>query len=271
MNEERIKNLISLLDDENPHSAGFVMAELLAYEDEIDLILQKFQETENARLRKRIHQLESIVLLRRRRKSTATKIKNSATDVIHGLTELHLLWYDNDSDLDILKNWEKLLDNSRNLHPDSIEKLSIFMKRSGFTVSGKDDIEADYYCLGMVLEELVGADFILCAIAVKIAETWGLELKILQLFGDFALIDKDGKLLFPKNNWKIFPQAKRGKIREWDTTMILKLTSSMLFLGSMATDSFRYINTTGTCLAKSNGLDTMEFLPYPYNFKTDQK
>jgi len=267
MDSKKIENLISLLDDDNASSAGMVMAELLSHGDEINGVLKNFQETDNANLRRRIHQLESIVLIRQRRKTTAARMRGLDTDIIAGLTELHLLWYDNDSESDILRDWEKLVENSRSLHPDSIEKLAVFMKRGGFAAAPKDELEADYYCLGIVLEEMTGADFVLCAIAARIAALWGLQLRVTNLFGDFALMDDEGKILFPKNNWKIFPQSKKGRIREWDSRMLLRLDASMLFTCALSADSFRYVNTTGGCLAKASGLDTLDFLPYPYNCK----
>jgi hypothetical protein len=263
----KLENLIKLLDDENQQSASMIMAELLHYEpEEISEVLQKLQESDNMRLRKRVHQIQSILTTRKRRKNLSHNLQDKNVELINALMELHLQWYDNDSEENLRILWKELLASAQKNHPVTLEKLAYFMQKCGFSVSSRDDIEADYYCIGIVLDELVGSDFLVCSIAKAIASYCGLDLKIIQVIGDFALMDPDkDKALFPKNGWRVVQNFKKNHYKEWDSSMLLRLTSAMLFLCAVNTDSFRYINTIGTCLAKSIGAKDLSCLPYPYN------
>jgi hypothetical protein len=265
---KKIVDLIKLLDDENQQSASIVMAELLCYESELDSVIQDLQESENIKLRRRIHQLQSILSTRRNRQSLAKRLGNKQTDLFDTLAELHFQWYDNDTKNTISQYWEALLENSKKYQPTTIEKLGCFMRKYGFRTSSKGNIEADFLCIGIVLEELVGADFIMCAIAQKLAIHWGLKLDIIYLIGDFALIDPKDQVLFPKNFWKLIPKIKKATFQKWDNKMILRMATSMLYLCAIATDSFRYVHSIGKCLANSSDIENLSALPYPYNLDT---
>ena len=271
MNKKKIECLIKLLDDDSQQSASMVMAELLR-EDPEDLggLLSGLQESDNSKLRKRIHQIQSILTTRRHRKDLTMNLQSDKIELVKSLMELHLQWYDNDSEENLFQLWKELSAGMKKYHPSSLEKLAYFMQKCGFAVSLRDDIEADYYCVGIVLDELVGADFIICAIAQALAANWNIDLSIVQLIGEFALMDSKGKILSPKNDWRIVSGEKKCAFRVWDSSMILRLATSMLFLCSISTDSFRYINTIGTCIAKSIGKGDMECLPYPYNSCDDK-
>ena len=261
----KLKHLLNLLDDENQQTASIAMAELLSCEKHLDSVLKSLQESENPRLRKRIHQMQSVLTLRRRRKNFTKKILSSNLGLLEGLIELHLLWYDNDPPESIWPHWHSLVESASAYNPVSIERIAFFMKKTGFNIASSDDMEGDSFCMGIVLEELAGSDFILCSIAQLLAEHFGFRLHIFLLNGEFALIDERGQMLVPKGGWKLIPQLKRGRVRVWTPSMILRLAGSMLFLSAVSTNSFRYINTVGGALAKMSGQGELSFLPYPYN------
>ncbi len=259
-----IKHLFKLLDDENPQSASLAMAELLSIEGkEVEVVLRKMQETENPRLRKRIHQLQSIMSIRKRRKLMAGSFMDKGIDLFEGLLQIHLLWYDNDSEEGMTSLWNQLLEESSKSSLNTIEKLGKYMLDKGFSCSSRDDIDADFYCIGIVLEEMTGADFILCSIGKLIAQKAGLDLKIIHVNGSYVLIDRHGQILFPAN-WDCSQKLGSGVVREWDNHMIFKLTSSLILVHALTTDSFRYIHTIGSFLSRSSGIENADFLPYPY-------
>lgn len=265
--KKEIENLIKLLDDESQQCASMAMAGLLRFGSEIGPVLQNLQETDNSRLRKRVHQLQSVLSIRRRREAVAGSLGTRKCDLLGGLIQLHLQWYDDDFEMSIRELWEKLLRNSEKYNPANITKLAYFMEKKGFNVIEAENIDADFFCIGTVLEEFEGADFILCAIAQCLAAQWGFNLKIVQIMGNFSLMDAKCKVLLPANNWQVLPRQKRGRYMEWTPQMLLRLTASMLFLSAVGTDSFRYISTLGECLAGAAGSDDMSFLPYPYSSK----
>ena len=61
--QTKLQSLISLLDDPDDNIAVSVMAELLKYETALMPLLGELQESDNKLLRKRVQQLESIILL----------------------------------------------------------------------------------------------------------------------------------------------------------------------------------------------------------------
>ena len=262
--DDRIKSLVSLLDDENQQSASFAMAELLAYEGELESVLREFQESDNVRLRRRIHQLESILSLRKRRTNLSTQLLMPNEELFKGLIDLHVQWYDNDSRSNIIPFWRALVENSKRHQIDSLEKLAYFMQKYGFRTSERGEIIADYFCIGIVMEELIGSSLNICAIAQKMASMWNMNISIVQVAEEFCLMDGDGNILSPSRGWVILDRIEIPEPRACSTTMLLKYNLSMLFLCAVSSDSFRYINTIGHVLGRVCGESNLSHLPHPY-------
>ena len=260
-----LETLLSLLDEPSQQSASLIMAELLQREEELDAYLKDLQESEDPMVRRRIHQLESIVFLRKRRREFAEKLKSRSIGLLEGLTELHLQWYDNDTADTIRNEWDKVVVEAEKNVPANIESVAYFMRKMGYSAPPPNDMQADYFCLGIVLEERVGIDVVLCAIAKLVGRLWGLELEIIQLIENFAVIDSHKRVLTPRDGWRVHAPLKKDVYHVWDDTTVLRYAMSMLFLCAVCTDSFRYVNTIGSCLAKAGGRDDIDFLPYPYN------
>ncbi len=260
-----IATLLKLLDEPNQQAASMIMAELLEQEVGLEKYLAELQESGDPLVRKRVHQLESILFLRKRRREFAKKLHDHAIDIPCGLFEIHLQWYDNDS-LEVLeKEWKKLLESARKSSIVDIESIAYFMRKLGFSSPPPNDIQADYYCIGIIMEEFTGADVILCAMAQAIAKHFGIDLQLIQVMENFALIDANKRVLTPKDGWRMHSPLKEDVFKVWDTVTVLKYAVSMLFLSAVSSDSFRYVNTIGTCLGKAMGCKDISFLPYPYN------
>jgi hypothetical protein len=265
----RLDSLISLLDDESDQIACTAMIELLNYSAQAGERLAELQESNNPLLRQRVHQLQAIMKFRNQRREFAEKLKKHEIGLVDGLIETHLLWYDSDTREEVEEVWTQLLESAEKFNPSTIDKLAYFMRKCGFSAADKDEFQADYYCLGTVLDEMVGTDFILCSIALKIAERWGMELKVIRIMDNFALLDGSGKILLPQNGWQVAGPVKAGSYQIWDEYKLLKLAISSLFLLAVSSDSFRYISTIGNCLAAIAGEDNLDFLPYPYDSKAN--
>ncbi len=261
--DKKISNLLSLLDDENEQVANIAMAELFQVDINLDEILKEFQEDSNPLLRKRIHQLQIIQTRRAKRKKISILLKNNDITLIDGLMALHSQWYDKDSKNTINQYWLALIENFKNSNVTSLNELGTFMKKHGFKCANKDEIDPDYFCFGLVLEDLVGADFILCSIAYTLAQIANINLKTIFHFGDFVLIDSNS-VLSPKNAWFTNKYSNIEKSEIWDTQSILKLNTTKLFLSAVSSDSFRYVKTFGLILSEAYGKDELS-LPYPYS------
>ncbi|MDD5599781.1 MAG: hypothetical protein PHV82_17685 [Victivallaceae bacterium] len=269
--KNKIESLISLLDDSNIQVVQEAMAELLKHEDRINEYLAQHQESSNPKLRRRIHQLQAIMIMRRRRENFAQLLNSPDLNMIDGLIAVHLQWYDNDSEDFLQDLWERLLKASERFAPENINDVAYFMRKCGFQASSIDDLQADSFCIGPVLEELAGADFILCALAAELAGKWGFELAIIRVMENFILIDKNGQALSPRNSWQIVPDIYSNKCELWTKRQIVELASTMLFTFAVSSNSFRYIHTIGYSLGKTLGENKLDFLPYPYGSRNEGK
>ncbi len=266
--ENKLKILISLLDDEDQEVASIAMAELLKSKTDLTETLKTLQEDNNSYVRKRVHQLQGIISSRNHRNNISDMLKNKKTDLIKGLTELHILWYDRDTMETIMQYWRALVENCKKNHCTTTDQFAYFLRKYGFKVADKNEVDADFFSIGIILEDLIGADFILCSIAKSLAEKININLEIAYHIGNFILVDNKGTIISPQKDWAVDPiQLDKDIYEVWTTSRILKLAISKLFLCAVSYDSIRYINTIGQTLAKSNDLDALDFLPYPYNVK----
>lgn len=269
--QNKLESLINLLDDSNIEVVQGAMAELLKHENEIDEYLAEHQESSDPKLRKRIHQLQAIIIMRRRRENFAKLLASDNLNMVDGLIAVHLQWYDNDSERLLLELWERFFKASERFAPKNIDGIAYFMRKCGFEAVSTDELRADSFCLGPVLDDLVGADFILCALTSELAGRWGFELGIIRAMNHFLLIDKQGKALSPANSWQLLLDVDSNRCEFWSKKQILELASTMLFSFAVSSNSFRYIHTIGHSLSKVMGEDELEFLPYPYGSKKGKK
>ena len=93
-----IKRLASLLDDPDESVAISAMAELLNREPELGDLPAELQESSNPLMRRRAHQLQSALTMIRRRRYLAALLRSNEINCLEGLIQIHLQWYDNDSE-----------------------------------------------------------------------------------------------------------------------------------------------------------------------------
>ena len=129
-----IDALISLLADDDPETTRETLAALLNYDDTLLAgYIRANQESADPRVRRHIHQLEAILTLRSRRRSFAARLADPDTDLLEGLIEVHLQWYDNDNP-DVVRNYYRdFLTHSRKFDLTTMNRLADYMRRNGFT------------------------------------------------------------------------------------------------------------------------------------------
>lgn len=265
-----MQSLISLLDDPDDNIAVSVMAELLKYEAEIMPLLGEMQEAENKLLRKRVQQLETIILLRNRRRNFLKKINTDEVDIIDGLIELHLLYFDRDTPQMLLEMLHVFMQIASNNDIKNISELGNFMARNNFAMPPEDEmLEPENYCIGPILEDRLGSDIMLCTLAMIAGIDAGLQLGMVRIAGRFSVINQSGEMISPENNWQVDRVNKLQTGDFWnDPRAVLKYASLMLFLHAVSSDNFRYVYTIAQALCGENEEFTPGFLPYPYNGKT---
>ena len=264
-NKKIIETLVSLLDDENQQSASFAMAELLNYESELEPVLKKYQESDNLRLRRRIHQIESIITRRNKRKKIAKELREGTTLFFNALVELHTQWYDSDTESSIFAYWNAIVENAGKSQIDSLERLAYFMQKYGFRTAPKGEITAEAFSIGMVLEELTGSAILICAIGNELANTLNFRTEIMLLNEEFCIIDSEKNILLPSHSWQLYKEDQYSpKPQKLSNAQLLEYVTLMLFSTAVASDSYRYVSTIGHILAKAYGSDNLSHLPYPF-------
>ena len=258
-----LESLISLLDDEDENVAVNVMAELLNRESELGELLAELQEGENPIARRRAHQLQAAITLRRRRRAFAAKLDAPKVDLIDGLIDVHLQWFDNDSRPGLVQLWSDFKLEARRFPQKSLENLSYFMRKSGFSATPESTMHPEYYCIGPVLENGIGAGSILAGLLLEIADP-AFELKLVRVMGEFAVYDGNGRLLLPGRNFQVCAAPGIEHCDFWDRRMLLRFASTTLFAAAVNSDSFRYVLTIAQALSGTEGDESLDYMPYPY-------
>ena len=267
MDQKMLHRLFSLLDDENDSVARSAMAELLKHPDELDSQLCLLHETPDPLLRKRIHQLDAILTLRRRRKNFVKLLKQPEIDLAGGLIEIHLMWYDNDSAPALADMTGDFAASAEDFQTDDIFKVRDFMRAEGFaTPVDGETLSPDNYCVGSVLEDRTGSEILLCLLAMLAALAGGGDLRLGRLLDHFLLFDGRGNWLLPANGWETGRLSRGAAPEYWDSPRrILRYLAMQLFVSAVGSDSFRYIHTIASSLIGSDGTGTPpDDFPYPY-------
>ena len=261
MTENReIKTLLSLLDDDSDSVAVPVLAALLEHHTELFPYLAELQEHKEPAIRRRVHQLQSILIIRERRYKLLEKIENGSLSFPEYLLELHLQWFDCDAPDDVYKVYKDFVEDFAKNDISSVADAAKYMLKSGFVAVPDGSLDPEIYCLGPAVANRKIAESLLCGLLrYLLADP---EIKVIYSNGHFALTDgKDTAV--PAELWLV----KKDEVpngREFDDKMLLKFSLSMLFSHSVSQDHFRYVYTVGQALTGCSDDAFLDELPYPY-------
>lgn len=284
--DKRTASLIKLLSDEDTSISAQAMAELLSLDNELgserlSQILSEIQEDEDPAIRKKVHQMQSIQRIRKRRRNFSKRLKANTPSLLQGLGELHAIWYDDIDTKDLSKMWSEVIREAAKSRPVTPKRLAGYMKLAGFGVCDENIQDADLYCLGSILEDRIGSDVILAAITLEVGRSFGLKGSIVRVNGSFgamyitAVKDQSeksktssgvkGAVIMPSKNWDIVSASGENKTEIWKTEKVLKYVAAMLFVNAVCSEGPRYIQILGSCLADKTVNDSLEdFLPPPF-------
>jgi len=184
-------------------------------------------------------------------------------DLIDGLIDVHLQWYDNDSRPELVRIWEDFRTEAHRFPQRTLEDISYFMRKSGFSAMAETTLHPEYYCIGPILENGVGAGSILAGLMLELAAP-ATGLKLVRVMGEFALYDGEGRLLLPGRNFQVCPAPGIEHCDFWDRRMLLRFASTTLFAAAVNSDSFRYVLTIAQALSGTEGDESLDYMPYPY-------
>ncbi|MCQ2378726.1 MAG: hypothetical protein MJ016_05890 [Victivallaceae bacterium] len=261
--EATIRQLASLLDDPDENVAVNAMAELLYREKELGTLLGELQEENDPLLRKRVHQLQAALTLRRRRREFSRKIHAKKIDFADCLIDVHLQWFDNDPKPALEKSYAAFEREARDRDLRFPEEIAAFMRKGGFTAEIETTLRPENYCIGLILSDRVGSAALLCGVCRHLAESPE-DLSVVRAGGDFALRHRNGTLLVPAHDWQIASTPRSAELELFDDRMLLRFASATLFSAAVNSDSFRYILTIAQALSGRDGDRMLDQLPYPY-------
>ena len=267
MKNNKLKSLVKLLEDEDSNTVTQAMAELLSMDKKINSVISVLQESSTGKIRRHAHQMQAVKKYRDKRTSFAAKLKNSDTDLLEGFAEIHLQWFDQDDIGEIYKSWGEFLSTTSEWLPDSLKKIGKMMKEMGFKTPDAEEFFPEYFCIGAIIDETLGADFILCSIAKLAGEFHGFNTKIVNTPLGFGLCDSEGMMLFPSKDWMTCIVKNHSNFETWTNSMVLRQTAAMLFLSLMTMQNFRYAYSIGKCLLDAGNEDISKILSYPFGEK----
>ena len=263
--KKEILRIASLLDDPDETTALNAMAELLDREDELGDVPAELHESRDPLMRRRIHQLEAALLLRRRRKYFLSRLCSPKTDFADLLVDVHLQWFDNDCRPEIEASLAGFFCRAMSKKLVSLEDIAAFMTGENLAAEPDTTLKPELYCIGSILSEHTGAASLLAGLAVRVSGGENGPFRVGRVLDDFAVCDRRNRIMLPARNWRIFPPRDPKEITWWNTRNILRLASSNLFSAAVNGDSFRYILTIAQALTGTGDDRILDYFPYPYH------
>ncbi len=261
MKRNSLKHLIELLKDEDPKASSHAMAELLASLPPDSDLLAELQEDQDPALRKSAHQMQVASRQRLFRKEFLDKDRIASSDIMSLLTDIHMMWFDEDNVADISKDWEDLLREASEFEFKNLSDLASFMRESGFRTPSGAEFYPEDFCFGSVLNEKIGADFILAVIAAGLAMHQEHKFAIVKTDAGFGVMDRHSRISIPSAEWAVVHDCDELNTKLFDKEMLCRNCISMLFVASIVGDSFRYSHIFGTALSGKDSIS--ELMPHP--------
>ncbi len=262
MSSTPLDRVASLLDDPDEKVAVSAIAELLRREAELGELPGVWQDSPDPLLRKRVHQLQTALTLRRRRREFHRQLEAGKVDFISALIDLHLQWFDNDPRPELEQQFRRFRESVK--RPcRTLGDLANFLRKNRFTAETETTLRAENYCFGLILSDKCGAASLLCGIGKFLLDDPD-QVEVVRALGEFALCD-GRELLIPTRNWQITPSPDARELEFVSPTELLRYAAAMLFSCAVNSDSFRYILTIAQAISGDTGDDILSGFPYPYH------
>lgn len=267
MGDRELKDRLALLADPDNDVIIPVFAALLEYHTSILPELAKLQDSADPVVRRRAHQLQSILTMRERRYNLMRRIDEGMT-FPDFMLELHLQWYDFDMSQEISRVWSDFEDEFRKSGATGLTQAAGYMKSIGFCAVPDTAGDVNVYCMGPALSALKMAGSLCCGMVRYLLGSS--EVAVFRKGRVFGLTD--GRVeLYPQDGWKLTSvEQDKSAVSEFDEQKIMKFSLMMLFTHSVCGDEFRYVYTLGQALTGCRDDSFLSCLPYPYRHMPDE-
>lgn len=257
---KEIDALLSLLEDDDRQVSTMAMERLLGMDQDVDALLAELQETDNPILRGRIHQLSSILKLRRARTDFVKNVHGNAISLWDGLLAINYQFNPRMSHRDIERMTSELI---RHLPPRlSGVRLAAFMRKEKFSFTDEDSLGADLYLVEDVLLQRVGSPILLALLAQKLGASQDWHANLVLYKGRHCLLDENCNLIAPAENWRVTRLSNSERLHPCGTQDAWLTILAQLFLSAVQEGRLHAIHRVGTILSKLCGGDFSR-LPFP--------
>ncbi len=260
-----ILHIASMLDDADENVGVNLLAQLVNRAEELGDLPAVLQESPDPVVRRRAHQLQSALAMRKRRDIFHARLFAAEPDVVSALQELHLLWFDRDSTVELRAAVDDFCREFQATGITSLEEVEFFMRKKFILPEAESTIVPENYCIGTVLDRQTGATSLLLTLILGIAAVP--HFQPVRVLDEFAVYD--GKnILLGNGSWRLCQAPERGNMEIWNARMLLQYLAGMLLSCAVNSDSYRYVMSIAQAL---NG-DKSErvFAGFPYPFQSDK-
>ena len=257
-----ILHLASMLDDRDENVGVNILAQLLDRADELGDLPALLQESPDPVLRRRAHQLQSALTMRRRRQEFHARISSPDPELLPGLEELHLLWFDRDSQTELHETVAAFISEFHHDRITSLEDIEFFMRQKNFLPENESTIKVENYCLGAILDRRTGAASVLMALVCELAGKD--KFRLVRTLDNFGIADAHGMLLLGNNSWRLCRAPDQSSMEFWDNRMLLRYVASTLLACAVNSDSYRYVMSISQAISGDESEHVFDGFPYPF-------
>jgi hypothetical protein len=257
--------LVTLLFDENPTVAVPAMEQLLKNDEALKEILSIYQDSTASLVRKRIHQLSSVLSRRQKRSVFIKSVKSGEGSLINQLVQLASLGNPKVLESELRLKFSRLVKKLSNLTEDqsvTTERMVDFMRSEHFFVPEIPLLESRLYMLDMVLEVKLGSSLILACLAYSLGRIFNWPVKFVVSGGVFCLLDDQLRLIDPSFSWKVTQLTDLENCLPCRQEHLVYDLVSTLFVVASQDGEVGLMQLYGELLAELYGLKLSDF-PYP--------
>jgi hypothetical protein len=256
----KINALLNLLEDDDSHVSALAMEQLLLLDNGADDVVREFQESPSPVLRSRIHQLDNLLTLRRRRRSFIARAKGSDLSLLEGLSLINYQYNPKISVETVRRSFESICEKAPVF--TSSTQLAAYLHKDGFALNAENYLASELYLLDEILEHRQGAPVMLCCIAKCLADHCNWPVSVILYKGRHCLIDKNRNLIETWDSWRVTKLPAGDQVCHCSKSDLWLSILGQLFLASLQEGQIQAVYRVSSILAEFCG-GTFDALPFP--------
>jgi len=233
---------------------------LLLLDNCADAVVREFQESSSPILRNRIHQLDNMLTLRRRRRSFITKAKSGNLSLFEGLALINYQFNPRVGADAMRRRFEDICRQAPNFSTST--QLAKYFHKDGFSLHSENYLASDLYLIDEVLEHRYGAPVILCCLAKCLADHCSWPVSIILYKGRHCLLDKKRNLVETWDSWRVTKLPDDEPVCHCSKPDIWLSVLSQLFLAALQEGQIQAVYRVSSILAEFCG-SNFDSMPYP--------